>query len=239
MSIRHLCGSIYRNHLKFKFSFTHYVEIGRFGDIIISFAPASYVCAFIHCSSAHFAVAKPERNIYAFYLFDMVMFFECLRKEDFAFVVIFKSLYRLVFVQLERNYKVRFKSAGELSGNNRRVSAIGTACCGCCCIADKFRAAGRTAIGFHAFSLFFAPFHSHSFKLGFFFFLFFFVYRKAFFCFRNVLCIEFFDFLNGIFASAVITFKHSAFSDIMQWSGTCGTLMVRYIYCHFFASPYI
>ena len=136
MSIRHLCGSIYRNHLKFKFSFTHYVEIGRFGDIIISFAPASYVCAFIHCASAHFAVAKPERNIYAFYLFDMVMFFECLRKEYFAFIVIFKGFYCLVFIQLKGNNKVRFKSAGELSGNNSRVSAIGAACCGCGRIAD-------------------------------------------------------------------------------------------------------
>ena len=191
-------------------------------DLFVARAAPVLFDGLILRAAFHFTGEHPERHIDALDLLDVVVGLEGFGKKKSSFVVFFERADRLLLVYFEGDHIVRAVHACELSGDDRRISAVGAARRRSSLVTDQFRAAGRAVVGAHVRCV--APptgnrvctagssgslRRSRSCRFSLSRFLVRFCICRR--CALILICIQCFDFLCSVSAAAVFTFQ---FPDI-------------------------
>ena len=161
----------------------------------------------------------------------MVLRGEDLRQKWLFVVMLFECGDRILFTQLEGDDIIRLPCAGELTGNDGRVAAVGAARGRRRLVADELRAARRAGIALHAGlgpfrAVRLGPFALVGSLRG--------LLLSLFGGLRGLLVlfrVECLDLLDRIGRAAVVAFKLPGRADKVQRAGTRGTFVIRDLIC--------
>mgnify|MGYP000408555754 CR=1 FL=1 len=102
-------------------------------------------------------VEEPERDVHAFYLVNMILTFEDLRKEALALQMFHQPGFRVLLVELERDNAVRSEFPGKLSLHDNGIAAERAGRRGSRIVPDNFSAAGLAYVNGHSAGFIFLP----------------------------------------------------------------------------------
>ena len=99
--------------------------IACFRIIVVAVTPGTHPGGAIANLRIHIGIEKPERNINSLDLIDVVLILENLRHKPLTRQMLHQPRLCRLFIQLERNDKIRLESARELTHHHHRIAAEG------------------------------------------------------------------------------------------------------------------
>ena len=136
--------------------------IAGFRIIVVAVTPGTHPGGAIANLRIHIGIEKPERNINSLDLIDVVLILKNLRQQPLTGQVLHQSRLCRLFIQLERNDKIRLESARELAHHHHGIAAKRTSCSCRVGVADDLASAGLAHIGAQAIGFSLLPVSSGS-----------------------------------------------------------------------------
>ena len=109
--VGHLLRTVTGHFFKRFCACTGYAIILGLSVVVGRITPGSYLGCLVLSVKAFFAIEQPERNVYSFYLIDVILFKEDRRNEPFGFDIVSIYLNSIFFGLLKRDDIIRFELA--------------------------------------------------------------------------------------------------------------------------------
>ena len=157
VGVGHFAGAVHRHLGKGGRALAAHIVVLGGGHHVIALAVALGVLALVPAACVGLGIVKPEGDIYALDLRDVVLALERLGQEGLALVISGQLGDGGLFVQLEGQDVFRLQLAGELAAQHRGVAAVGAGGGSGGLVTDQLGSAGGAGVAVQALCLGLAP----------------------------------------------------------------------------------